>query len=236
MSDVHEQTIVISDLLSFLACKIKLVSKDKLLKSLRHFYSEKEINEAHRTLLASLPEKKSTRHGRRVKHPDSLIAMYDCFQLIPEHDLPIFVCKNLDNVPELDVVKEEPLDTTDFEEFDEAEDKSYIGVEQALKEEQKTMKTQIADIAFVVKQLKEQLDTISHSPIKSMEENTKPLFKKRKEDKEIGTFNCPKKFILDVNSKSSQKNTKSTKKQGLAYLQSLIDEDEEKSDKDQVIV
>lgn len=212
MGEVNEQTIVISDILSFLSCKINLLSKEKLLRLLGDFYSEKDINEGHKTLLSSLPVKKSTRHGRRVKNPDPLIAMYDCFQLIPNEDLPTFVCKNINNVPDAITVKSEPNDSFENDEsIEEEEDGGDISP--SLMEEHLKLKSQISDISSFITKLKFDMEKFTK---KSLQEGIDPISKPRlgKNDKNV----------------DGEGNSSNQKKAGLAFLQSLIDEDGVKND------
>ncbi|MCL4128659.1 UNVERIFIED_CONTAM: hypothetical protein GTU68_007954 [Idotea baltica] len=214
----EQKNIVINDLLSFLTCKSKYAPKEKLLNCIGDYYSEGDIANAQKTLLESLPIKKSTRHGRRTKHPDPLVAIYDCIQLIPNEDLPIFVCKDLNNVPNLKVIK------TDVKEREEVNNKICAVLksedemdEDLCRREQREMRLQISKMKSIIEELKNGFQRFIENPnsphrCSSLEEtSTTPALNEKKTSSPVT---------------SAPSKNKTSKLTGLALLQKFIDEED----------
>ena len=112
-------TVIKNDVLSYLMNKYKSYNKEKLINSARSHYNEQLIDEALKVLVNSIPEKKSTRRCRRVQHPDHLVAIYDCLQLIPANEMPTFEYSNYSNQP--NYTKE----NSDSEAYEDLKNKLY---------------------------------------------------------------------------------------------------------------
>lgn len=240
MGETDKERIVINDLLSFLTCKAKCMPKDRLLSSISEYYSKNDIAEAHKILLSVLPIKKSTRHGRCVKHPDPLIAIYECIQLIPKGDLPLFLCKNLNNVPNLSnakkLIKEENFNEENINIESDTEMNEAI-----CRKEQKLMRSQISQMFSIITELKVGLQKyIENQKIHSKEEIIKTNKKSRSNDGKLKNLESTEiqqisfsnyeehSQVLDQTYSESEKEDGETSKlNGFALLQKLIDEDDQ---------
>ncbi|KAL7636598.1 UNVERIFIED_CONTAM: hypothetical protein RMT77_013375 [Armadillidium vulgare] len=224
MMNINDQSIIINDLLSFISCKIKSTSKEKLIKTLRRYYSEKDISEARTALLTSLTSNPVS--DEWVSGDDPLVEIYNYFQSMPQNELPIFVCKDLNNVPDLDCVKRErhPEINIDLINDVDFESENFTAVEKTLREEQQTMKSQLADIVCIVKQLKDQLASISKQNHSS---NSKIKVKRKEEQLQFRANKILKSNYVKKNNNSD------FKRKDLKLFKNLFDEEEEKTVKEE---
>lgn len=108
---MEEQTIIINDLLSFLWCKVDVVSRETLLKCVETFYSEDFANDALQSLLSALPMEIKQSHLDN----NPFIAMLDIIEQSPKDHLPTFVCRNLNNIPEIGNLSKKTILTSNFD-------------------------------------------------------------------------------------------------------------------------
>lgn len=107
----EDQTIVINDLLSFCWCKFKLHSKKSLEQSIKSFYANEEITEALETLKTALGLPVKGHKKKSLKENEASVIL-DLFSNNSNEELPIFVCKDLNNIPNLNPVKEKYKEPT----------------------------------------------------------------------------------------------------------------------------
>ncbi|KAB7498115.1 Zinc finger protein [Armadillidium nasatum] len=234
---MHGQTIVINDLLSFLTCKINTVPKETLLSVINEYYPKNVISEAHKVLLSSLPLKKSTKHGRRVKHPDVLSTIYDCIDLIPKEDLPVFVCKDLNKVPSVSQENSSVGRRLTLQKDIRSDDRNVKRDESFYRKEQMQMRRQITHMFTIISEITEGMQKLSEQDVSL--------------DSEKGKTNNDTRFFSTstLKSESSFSNNYEMENedddlsdedgdsivdfdeglQGLALIQKFIDEDDEKS-------
>lgn len=108
---MEEQTIVINDLLSFLWCKVDVVSRETLLKCVESFYSEDFANDALHSLLSALPME--IKQSNLDDNP--FIAMLDIIEQSPKDHLPTFVCRNLNNIPDIGNLSKKIISMNEFD-------------------------------------------------------------------------------------------------------------------------
>ncbi|KAL7636574.1 UNVERIFIED_CONTAM: hypothetical protein RMT77_013351 [Armadillidium vulgare] len=101
---MEEETIVINDLLSFVWCKIETCPKDVLLTSIQNFYPYHFATEALNSLLTAIPNDKKY-------DADPYEAIIECIENTPNEQLPTFVCRNVNNIPDVDKVMKELSDS-----------------------------------------------------------------------------------------------------------------------------
>lgn len=148
LNETHD-TIVINDLLSFMACKVHSLSKQNLLYCLKNFYSKKEINEALKTFMTSL-HSNNLKNFQKYKNNNSLDILYDILKNSAHKDLPVFVCKNLNNIPKLD---------------SKGNFSNHYSQDKDLVSEQNFIKSQISEITSLVYQLKDQISILKQNKI-----------------------------------------------------------------------
>lgn len=235
---MHGQTIVINDLLSFLTCKINTVPKETLLSVINEYYPKNVISEAHKVLLSSLPLKKSTKHGRRVKHPDVLSTIYDCIDLIPKEDLPVFVCKDLNKVPSVTQENSAIGRRKIFhQDIIRSDDRNVKRDESFYRKEQMQMRRQITHMFTIISEITEGMQKLSEQdPSHDSEKG------KANKDKTIfvtSSFKTESSFSNNYDMENEDDDLSDEDGdsivdfdeglQGLALIQKFIDEDDEKS-------
>ncbi|MCL4123173.1 UNVERIFIED_CONTAM: hypothetical protein GTU68_008839 [Idotea baltica] len=150
---MDEQTIVINDLLSFAWCKLKLcsVSKEELRKCLQSFYSPPCATEALETLLLVLP---SDINDTRLDKQGPVRAILDLLSRLDASafGLPVFVCKNLNNVPNFEAF---------CEELDAGEESPPPQHEVGLYREHETIKSELSELCGSLHELKKQLQVMT---------------------------------------------------------------------------
>lgn len=141
----NDQIIVINDLLSFVWCKVKVTSKQKLIECIEEFYSMDEALEALKTLTTALPTGSQNVEKKLKESPfESII---EILGTLYENDLPMFVCKNLNNLPKLDNKKEQSH--------------SLIKNKKEFYKEHQKIKSQLNEVFSSLYELKRQFQVIS---------------------------------------------------------------------------
>lgn len=215
----NDVPIVINNILSFLNCKFKFVSKEKLFNCIVNYYSNLDILEALKALLNALPNEIHAKYRRKLKYSEPLNLIYECLTNTQAKNLPLFVCKDLNNVPCLDnnsILKEKPVRSSlgkesSFQEENEMNDDQC-------RKEQKEMKNQILEMISMIKELKNGLEKLNQK-----HQNAK--IEKVQKEKEKITL-TPNKDKKKLNFESKQ----NSHQVGLSLLQKLIDEDYENSE------
>lgn len=101
-TDESDKDIVINDLLSFVSCKLKLFKHQTILKCIQEFYSKEEGIIALKMLLGVIPTEVAARFQVSTdRHP--FISILLLMKNSLSRDLPLFVCKDLNNVPKIEM-------------------------------------------------------------------------------------------------------------------------------------
>ena len=162
-------SLIVDDLLSYMAFKRRDCSREELVNSISEFYSERAAMYALQKLVSALPEKKQYlqlkldgRNGFQTK--DNLFeSIYEAFALISYEDLPLFVCKNLDNVP---------FSRTGSSANKSKYRRSSLRNSAAFMKEHNFIKGQISEVFQSLYQLKETVQCLSQMQV-SAEEDSK---------------------------------------------------------------
>ena len=101
-------SVIVSDLLCYMQCKIDTVHKESLALIIANFYKQDCIIAAREILYKDLPSS-YPRVVRHLNKKDNVSAMYDVMQALLSDTSVSFVCKDLNNVPPITMKNVDPV-------------------------------------------------------------------------------------------------------------------------------